>query len=149
MFRGLNTLALDSKGRMSIPARLREKLREASDGCVVITIDVDRCLLIYPQEEWERVEEKLSRLPTTNKDARRLQRLLLGHAEECEIDAQGRVLVSPQLREFAQLGKRVALVGQGRKLELWDEERWLGLREELLGDGDGESLSGALENLVI
>lgn len=134
---------------MSIPARVREKLREASGGSVVITIDTDRCLLIYPQAEWERVEEKLTRLPTKNKDARRLQRLLLGHAEECEIDGQNRVLLSPQLREFAQLGKRVALVGQGRKLELWDEERWLGLREELLGDGDGESLSGALENLVI
>lgn len=134
---------------MSIPARLRETLREASSGRIVITIDTARCLLIYPYNEWEKVEEKLTKLPTANKQVRRLQRLLLGHAEECEMDAQGRVLISPQLRDFAQLDKRVALVGQGLKLELWDQARWFDLREELLGDGDDESLSAAIEDLVI
>lgn len=138
MLRGLSALALDGKGRVAIPARHREYLREVCGGRLVVTVDLDRCLLIYPRPEWLDVEQRLVSLSSTNRDARRLKRLLVGYAEECDMDGQGRILVSQPLRAFAGLDKRLVLVGQGNKFELWDEERWNALSEELLADvGDG------------
>lgn len=151
MFRGINPLALDSKGRMSIPAKHRERLKESCDGQLVVTIDPidrDRCLLIYPLPTWEEVEQKLVQLSSTNKRARALKRLLLGHAEECEMDGSGRILLSPPLREFAQLDKRVVLVGQGNKFELWDEQNWYRLRDQWLNEEeDDDDRSAGLESL--
>ncbi len=149
MFRGISPLSLDGKGRMSIPSRYRDRLRECCSGQVVVTIDRDRCLLIYPMPTWEEVERKLVQLSSTNHKARGLKRLLMGHAEECEIDASGRILLSAPLREFAELDKRVVLVGQGNKFELWDEQRWYGLRDEWLAedeedDGDLPAELGSL-----
>lgn len=124
MFRGVSQLNLDSKGRIAIPAKYREELRARCEGRLVVTVDADGCLLIYPLPEWERIEEELYRLPGLNRQARRLQRLLIGHAEEQEMDAQGRILIPAPHREYAQLGKRGVLIGQGRKFELWDEHTW-------------------------
>ena len=134
MLRGLSALALDSKGRVAIPARYREQLREACGGRLVVTVDLDRCLLIYPQPEWLDVEQRLVNLSSTKREARQLKRLLVGYAEECDMDGQGRILVSQPLRAFAGLDKRLVLVGQGNKFELWDEDRWNALSEELLAD---------------
>lgn len=138
MLRGLSALALDSKGRVAIPARHRDYLRELCGGHLVVTVDLDRCLLVYPRPEWLEVEKRLVSLSSTDRAARRLKRLLVGYAEECQMDGQGRILVSQPLRAFAGLDKRLVLVGQGNKFELWDEDRWNALSEELLADvGDG------------
>lgn len=147
MFRGITPLALDGKGRLAIPSRYRERLRALCQGQLVITIDRDRCLLIYPFGEWEEVEQKLVRLSSIEPRARSLKRLLLGHAEECEMDGQGRILLSSPLREFACLDRRVVLVGQGNKFELWDEQTWYRLRDQWLDESDQGDLSADLESL--
>lgn len=141
MFRGVNSINLDPKGRLAIPTRYRSELLESCDGQLVLTIDRDKCLLLYPLPEWEEIERKLIRLPTLNPHARRLQRLLIGHASECEMDAQGRVLVSEPLRKFAGLDKRVVLIGQGNKFEVWDEDVWNVRRDEWLEEESLEDMS--------
>lgn len=117
---------------MSIPTKHRDKLLEISDGKLIITIDVQRCLLIYPLPTWEKTEAEIVKLSSVNKNARGLQRLLVGNAEECAMDAQGRVLLPGQLREFASLDKKVILVGQVNKFELWNEQSWYQHREQWL-----------------
>lgn len=124
MFGGVATLNLDSKGRLAIPAKHRDALLQGCGGKLTVTVDPSQCLLIYPQPAWEPVREKLNNLPAFNQQARALQRLILGHAEEVELDSAGRILVSPTLRNFAGLDRAVALVGLGSKFELWDEGRW-------------------------
>lgn len=138
MFRGLHRLSLDNKGRLSIPAVYRQRLLEASDGRMVLTVDRDRCLLLYPLNTWEDIERKLIQLSSTNKRARALKRLLLGHAEECCLDAGGRILLPEPLREFASLEKRVVLLGQGNKFEIWNEQGWQAWRDSVLADGDDD-----------
>jgi len=103
MLRGASQINLDAKGRLSIPSRYRAQLQETCQGQVVITVDKDYCLLIYPLHEWEEVERKLNRLPNLNKQARRLQRLMIGYASEVEMDANGRLLLPKELRAFAGL----------------------------------------------
>jgi MraZ protein len=108
-----------------MPARYRPGLEEHCGSRLVITIDYrDPCLLLYPLPEWEAIEAKLDRLSGLDETIRRLQRLLIGHATDCEMDGQGRLLLPPTLREFAHLDKRVVLIGQGKKFELWDEQAW-------------------------
>lgn len=124
MFRGATKVTLDDKGRVVIPTRHRPLLAERGEGRLVVTVDRDLCLLVYPQPEWERIEERLMKLPTLNPQARRLQRLMVGHATEVELDGHGRLALSPELREFAGLSRAAMLIGQGNRLELWDEARW-------------------------
>ncbi len=93
MFRGANKVTLDAKGRLAMPTRYRERIVERSNGRLIATVDrADRCLLIYPLPEWEEIELKLRRLPTLNPVARRLQRLMIGHATDLELDNSGRIL---------------------------------------------------------
>ena len=125
---------------MAVPARYREQLTAECNGQLVVTVDRDRCLLIYPAPEWERIEEGLARLPSLNPRARSLQRLLIGHATETGFDAQGRILIPTPLRDFAALGKRVVLIGQGRRFELWDEQVWNTSREQWLQDDPDAAL---------
>jgi len=120
VFRGVNGINIDVKGRIAIPTRYRERLQE-SRSCVVLTIDTEeKCLLLYPLTAWEDIEAKLAQLPSFNPAARRIQRLLIGHATEAELDSHGRILLPPLLREYAGLSKHAMLVGQGKKFELWD-----------------------------
>ena len=150
MFRGANKLTLDVKGRMVMPTRYRERLQELCGGKLVVTVDKDQCLLIYPLPDWEEIERKLMRLPTLNLQARRLQRLMVGHATDLEIDGHGRVLLPPKLREFAHLTRDAMLVGQGLKFELWDEARWNERRDEWLASEDATTdLSAELETLSL
>ncbi len=132
MFRGVTSLNLDAKGRMAIPARYRELLQSSSNAQHVVTADKDRCLLLYPAPEWLVIEERLRNLPTFNEQTRNLQRLYIGHAQDVEMDTQGRILLSAELRSFAGLERRVALVGQGRRFEVWDEETWNRKRDDWL-----------------
>lgn len=116
---------MDAKGRMAIPARIREALAEACGGRMVITAHTEeRCLLVYPEPQWLELLPQIEALPNMNKAARRLQRLLIGYACPLEMDGNGRVLVPPTLRDYAGLEKKLMLVGQGKKLELWSEDRW-------------------------
>ncbi len=125
MFRGIAEIHLDPKGRLAIPAKYRDVLAELCCGQLVATIDIqDVCLRIYPLPVWLVLEAQLEALPSTNPNVRRIQRLLLGYASELEMDSAGRVLLPASLRKYAQLDKKLMLVGQGRKLELWSEENW-------------------------
>lgn len=124
---------------MAMPARHRERLIERSEGKLVVTIDTDeRCLLIYPLPEWELIEAKLDALPSFNTQARRVQRLLIGHATDTEMDSNGRILLPPPLRQYAGLEKKVVLIGQGKKFELWDEGHWNASREQWLEQETGD-----------
>jgi len=151
MFRGVNHITLDAKGRMAMPTRYRDRLQERCGGQVVVTVDRDHCLLVYPLPEWEEIERKLVRLPSLNKQARRLQRLLIGHATESQLDSNGRVLLSQPLREFAGLQRHAVLIGQGNKFELWDEQVWNERRDVWLAeeDEDGLELPTELESLSL
>ena len=150
MFRGVNPLNLDAKGRMAMPMKYRERLQEMCGGQLVLTIDRDHCLLVYPFPEWEEIERKLVKLPTLNPQARRLQRLLIGHATEVELDGAGRILLPPPLREFAELDKKVILVGQGNRFELWNEGLWQERREQwLMEDEDEQPLPAEMESLSL
>ena len=141
MFRGVNAINIDAKGRMAMPAKYRERLQQCCEGRLVLTVDMDRCLLLFPEPDWDQFERKLVRLPTLNPRARRLQRLLLGHASECEVDGHGRILLPAMLREYAQLEKRIVLVGQGAKFELWDEQTWNDKRDMWIAE-EAESTEG-------
>ncbi|MGB1311780.1 MAG: division/cell wall cluster transcriptional repressor MraZ [Leucothrix sp.] len=129
MFRGISNLNVDSKGRLAIPSRYRESVQLSSSGQMIVTVDhTDSCLLIYAMNEWVTVEKTLMRLPNMNRSVRNMQRLVLGHASEVELDSQGRILLSAPLREYANIEKPVVLVGQANKFELWDEGTWLAQR---------------------
>lgn len=132
MFRGVNPINLDEKGRLAIPTRYRPELKECCEHQLVLTVGLDKCLMLYPLPEWEEIERKLVKLPSLDKRTKRLQRLLIGHATECEMDGQGRVLIAEPLRKFAGLEKRAVLIGQGNKFELWDEDLWTRSRDEWL-----------------
>ncbi len=136
MFRGLTALTIDAKGRIAIPGRYREVISEDTGGILVLTIAPEEsCLWLYGCSQWEEIESKLSHLPSFSPAARRLQRLLIGHATELEMDKNGRILLPTLLREYAGLDKNIMMVGQGNKFELWDEERWRTARELWLQSG--------------
>ena len=138
MFRGVAQLNLDRKGRLTVPSRYREALLMRCAGRLVITADFDKCLLLYPLPDWEPIQQKLMGLSSLNPRIRDLQRTLVGYAEDIAMDAAGRVLVSPALREFAALEKNAMLVGQGNKFELWDKQKWEQALERSSGFGDGD-----------
>ena len=138
MFRGITQLSLDAKGRLAIPARYRGELMSFCTGRLIVTVDPSKCLLIYPQPAWEPIEQKLNNLSSFESKTRNLQRLLVGNACDVEMDAAGRILVSPPLRQFAGLSKDVVLVGQGTKFELWDETQWNLQIENALAFKDGD-----------
>ena len=131
MFRGINVINIDGKGRLAVPTRYREALSSS----LVVTIDTEEtCLLLYPATQWQVIEDNLQRLPSFNVAARRIQRLLIGHATDVELDGNGRLLIPPLLRDYAQLDKRVVMIGQGNKFEVWDESLWQSRREQWLAD---------------
>ena len=137
MFRGVNNITVDEKGRMVMPTRYRSLVKMNSDGQLIVTIDTEeKCLLLYPLVEWEDIEKKVEALPSFNQYARRIQRLLLGHATDVNMDSNGRLLLPQPLREYAALDKHVVLVGQGKKFELWDEAHWQAQREDWLNITD-------------
>jgi MraZ protein len=151
MFRGASKVTLDSKGRLAIPSRFRDRLAARCEGQLVVTVDRDHCLLIYPLPDWEEIQRKLDRLPSFNKMARETQRLMVGYATDVELDGQGRILLSKALCEFAGLEKQTMLVGQGNKFELWDEERWNQRRDAWRSgdDPDDAGMPPELESLTL
>ncbi|HKU14294.1 MAG TPA: division/cell wall cluster transcriptional repressor MraZ [Steroidobacteraceae bacterium] len=151
MFRGANKVTLDAKGRLAMPTRYRERIVERSNGRLIATVDhADRCLLIYPLPEWEEIELKLRRLPTLNPLARRLQRLVIGHATDLDLDGSGRILIPPSLREYAGLSRAAMLIGQGNRFELWDETLWnQSCQQWAQADDKAEPLPPELESLSL
>ncbi len=152
MFLGDHPLNLDAKGRLAIPTRLRERVQDACGGALVLTISLTEvCLVAYPSPEWRRIQHDLQKLPTLDRQAQAISHLLIGHAAECDMDGQGRILIPANLRDWANLDKRVHLIGQGVKFELWDEGVWEARREELRKQA-GELLldpSEAVSSLVL
>ncbi len=149
MFRGANQVTLDSKGRLAMPTRYRERLLERSAGRLVVTVDRDdQCLLLYPLPDWEEIERRLMRLPALSDLARRMQRLMVGQATDIELDSHGRVLVPAKLREYAGVTRGAMLIGQGIRFELWDERRWEECRQQWVTVKDKpEELPAELQSL--
>lgn len=125
MFRGSANLTLDSKGRLVVPTRHRDVLIERCGGHLVITLDPDQCLLMYPLPEWEIIQQKFDAVSNIDPRVRAMQRQLIGFAADIEMDAAGRILIPPELREPAHLARDVVLVGQIKKFEIWDRELWM------------------------
>jgi len=148
VFRGATKVTLDAKGRMAIPTRYRDRIAARCEGQIIITVDKDHCLLVYPLPDWEELERKLVRLPSMNKAARRIVRIMVGYATEVDMDGSGRILVSRELREFASLDKQAMLIGQGNKFELWDEATWNEKRDAWLNEEDDGELPPDLESIA-
>jgi MraZ protein len=123
MFRGWYEHTMDAKGRVSVPSRFREILAERSAETLIVT-NFDRCLVAYPREEWERLEQKASSLPQLKREVKAFQRFFISAATECPLDGQGRILIPPTLRQYADLQKDVVLVGMLKKIEIWSKLRW-------------------------
>ncbi|MFM2483149.1 division/cell wall cluster transcriptional repressor MraZ [Celerinatantimonas sp. YJH-8] len=151
MLRGANSINLDNKGRLTIPTRYREPLMDDCDGQLICTVDITlQCLLLYPLNEWEDIEKKLRGLSSMNRKQRRLQRLLLGYADDCQMDRNGRILISSLLREYAQLDKQIMLVGQLNKFEIWSESVWQAqITEDLASMDDDDLLDDQLRDFSL
>jgi MraZ protein len=151
VFRGANAISLDAKGRLAMPSRYRDELVSRCAGQLIVTIDaIDPCLCVYPLSEWELIEAKLRELASFREENRRLQRLLIGNAVDLELDASGRFLVPPRLREYAKLDKRAMLVGQLNKFQLWDEDAWNAVADaDLAAIKQPGALSDELRDLIL
>jgi MraZ protein len=149
-FRGIHGVNLDVKGRMALPVRYREQLQQGSAANLVITIDTEEhCLLLYPLIIWEEIEKKVEALPSFNPLTRRIQRLLIGHATEVDFDNHGRILIPQLLREYASLEKSLILVGQGKKIEIWNEQLWNKGRDVWLSQGLQGELPEELQSISV
>jgi len=150
MFRGIHSVNMDAKGRLAIPARFRESLLSASNGQIVVTIDPNAPnLVLYALDQWEEIQAKIEALPSLNPQARRLKQLFIGYAFDLELDGQGRVLVPPKLREYAHLEKSLVLLGQGQKIEVWNEDLWGQRFDEMLSMSDGlDGLPDEMQSLA-
>ena len=151
MFRGVQHINMDAKVRLAMPARQREPLLYECNGQLVATIDTQsRCLFIYPLPVWEKIEREIQELPALKPAVKRFQRLVIGYATDLELDGSGRMLLPAPLREYAQLDKKLVLVGQGKKLELWAEELWLAERDQALEEaGPDAELPEELMSLTL
>ncbi|CUA83548.1 MULTISPECIES: division/cell wall cluster transcriptional repressor MraZ [Gulbenkiania] len=132
MFGGVSSLSLDSKGRLAIPARQREVLLSTLGPRVVVTLESFDHLLIYPEQHWKPVLERLLALPAGNPVLKKYQRLVMGYAETLEMDGAGRILLPAGLRDKVRLGRDLALVGMGNRFELWNAADWEAQTDEAL-----------------
>jgi MraZ protein len=142
VFLGRHAHNLDAKGRLAIPARFREALAAG----VVLTRGIDRCLALYPLEAWRPLAEKVAALPLTDADARNFRRLVFAEAIDLSLDAQGRILVPPELRRYAELEREAIVVGVDNSLEIWSPRRWADLAASL--DADGAAIAQRLASLI-
>lgn len=122
MFQGHSICSLDAKSRIILPAKFRKYIKPEADNKVILTRGMDECLLVYPLDVWEKVKEGLSRYNQFNPDQRFFIRQFLNYVNECELDSQNRILIPPQLVQFAKLKKEVTVLGLLDKMEIWDPE---------------------------
>lgn len=147
MFRGASKITLDAKGRLAIPTRYRDAVMARCEGQLVATIDRDPCLLLYPLPDWEEMERRLMRLSGNKPAIRAVQRRMVGHASEIDMDSHGRILIPRELRDISGLDRQLMLIGQGNKFELWDEGRWNDWLEN--SSGADQDLPPELESLPL
>ena len=132
MFRGISNLNIDTKGRIAMPTKYRDEIKSDYDGEMVLTVDhAVRCLVLYPMAKWVDTERNLMGLPNLSEAVRDMKRLIMGHASDVEMDGQGRIMLASPLRDYAQLDKKVVMIGQGDKFELWDEGSWNAGRDSM------------------
>lgn len=139
MFMGEYQHSLDDKGRLIIPAKFRESLGPS----FVATRGLDHCLFLYPQAEWQSLEAKLKTLPLTNANARAFVRFFFSGAGECDLDKQGRILLPPNLREYARMERDVVVIGVSNRVEVWAKSEW----ETYSSEAD-ESFESIAEQIV-
>jgi len=137
VFQGTSALALDGKGRVTVPVRHRDMLMALAEGKLTLTKHPEGCLLVFPRPTWELFREKLLSLPMS---ADGWRRVFLGSAMDVELDGASRVLVSPELRTAAGLTKDVLLMGMGHRLELWDVQRYADHEARVMAAGLPDSL---------
>ena len=140
MFRGSFEHTVDSKGRVSVPSKFRDIIADRYDGSLVLAMDFDKCLTVYPLEEWEKLEEKIKSLPMMKQEVKDFMRFFFSSATECELDKQGRILLPPAHRERAGINKNVMVVGIMNKIEIWDALAWEA-RNAQNGDKIGDALA--------
>ena len=128
--------SLDAKGRIIMPAKFREDIGEK----FIVTKGLDGCLFAFSCTEWAKFEEKLATLPISNKDARTFTRFFFAGAIDCELDKQGRFLISSNLREFAAFVKDVVIVGMNSRVEIWSKEKWQECENNLSADEIAEKM---------
>jgi MraZ protein len=148
VFQGASQINLDAKGRMAVPTRVRDPLTQGGTVGVVLTAHPDGCLLLYPGPAWEPVRAQVMSFPSTNAQASLWKRLLIGFAEDLALDGAGRLLVSPELRTYARIDKRVMCVGQGSHFEIWDLTSWNEQLERLRAGGN-PTLPPGMENFSL
>lgn len=141
MFRGSFEHSVDAKGRVSMPSKFRDIIADRYEGKLLLAMDFDKCLTVYPLEEWEKLEEKIRALPTMKPEVKDFMRFFFSSATECELDRQGRILIPPTHRASAGIAKNVLLVGIMNKIEIWDAKAWEA-RHSQNGDKIGEALAG-------
>lgn len=124
MFQGAAQLTLDAKGRLAVPTRHRDGLLSESGGQLVLTAHPHRCLLLYPAPAWEPIRARIMTVSSFDSQASLWKRVLVGFAEDLQLDGSGRVLVSPELRKFAGIDRQVMMVGQGSHFEIWSIDAW-------------------------
>ena len=124
MFQGASAISLDAKGRLAVPTRYRASIAAQGEGQIIVTAHPHRCLLLYPRPAWEPIATKIMALPSLDPAVSAMQQLLVGHADELEIDSSGRILLSPTLRKLAGIDREVMMFGQGTHFKLWNPEAW-------------------------
>jgi len=150
MFKGIHNINLDGKGRLTIPTKYRNTITDQSNGSMVVTMDTEeKCLLLYPSTIWATIEKKINDLPSFSKNHRRIQRILIGHAEDLDIDSAGRILLSKPLRLAADMTKKITLIGQGQKFEIWNEDTWNAKVNNWRSEETDESEQSVLSDLII
>ncbi len=148
MFQGAAALNLDAKGRLAVPSRHRDSLAAPANGTLVLTAHPHRCLLLYPLPAWQPIRDKVLAAPSLEQQSAYLKRLLVGFAREEEMDSAGRLLIAPELRQYAGLEKQVWLIGQGNHFELWSDEGWQKQQDAIFALGD-KLLPPGLETLTL
>jgi MraZ protein len=153
VFKGSDPINMDAKGRMAIPTRYRALLEDICSNDLVITIDMkSTCLTLSPLPEWKKFEEKVSALPAMDELGEMLSRFVVGQAKDLQVDGSGRILIPQELRGYAELDKKLVLVGRTQRLEIWSEENWNAERDKSQENYrsmliDRENMSDALKNL--
>ncbi len=147
MFQGAQELNLDAKGRLAVPTRHRDGLQGGGEGKLVLTAHPHGCLVLYPELSWMPIRERVMTFPSADPIASKWKRVLIGYAEELEIDGAGRVLVSPALRKFAAIDRQVMMIGQGGYFEIWSQDAWQ-LQLDQLATAKDQVPTG-MENFVL
>ena len=148
VFQGANQINLDAKGRMAVPTRARDPLTQGGTIKLVLTAHPDACLLLYPASAWEPIRAQVMSFPSLDRQASLWKRLLVGFAQEAEPDSAGRLLIPPELRDFAHITRQVMFVGQGSHFEIWDLEAWK-TQLETLRTGGAPTLPPGMENFSL